>query len=44
MIGLATIGMHLEGLVRKQIFKGRLVEDVVCWATLKNDLQQRSES
>jgi RimJ/RimL family protein N-acetyltransferase len=41
---LATIGMHRERLVRKRIFKGGLVEDVVCWATLKNDWQQRSES
>jgi ribosomal-protein-alanine N-acetyltransferase len=34
---LASIGMRQEGLVRKRIFKGGLVEDVVCWATLRSD-------
>ena len=29
---LAAIGMQHEGLIRKRIYKGGLVEDVVCWA------------
>jgi [ribosomal protein S5]-alanine N-acetyltransferase len=41
---LADIGMYREGLVRKRIFKDGLVEDVVCWATLRSDWQQRLES
>jgi [ribosomal protein S5]-alanine N-acetyltransferase len=28
---LATIGMQQEGLVRKRVHKGGLVEDIVCW-------------
>ena len=34
---LATIGMLPEGLVRKRIYKGGLVEDIVCWAIARND-------
>ena len=32
---LATVGMHQEGLVRKRIYKGGLVEDVLCWAIVR---------
>ena len=38
---LAAIGMQREGLVRKRIFKGGQVEDVVCWGILRNDWQGR---
>jgi len=38
---LSAIGMQREGLVRKRIFKGGLVEDVVCWATLRSDWRGR---
>jgi ribosomal-protein-alanine N-acetyltransferase len=41
---LSAIGMQREGLVRKRIFKGGLVEDVVCWATLRSDWRRRVES
>jgi hypothetical protein len=41
---LADSGMHQEGLVRKWIFKGGLVQDVVCSATLKSDGRQRLKS
>jgi [ribosomal protein S5]-alanine N-acetyltransferase len=34
---LSAIGMRREGLVRKRILKEGLVEDVVCWATLRSD-------
>jgi RimJ/RimL family protein N-acetyltransferase len=34
---LATIGMKPEGLVRKRIYKGGLVEDILCWAIIRND-------
>jgi len=34
---LATVGMRREGLVRKRIYKGGLVEDVVCWAIVRSD-------
>lgn len=40
---LAAIGMQRDGLVRKRIFKGGLVEDVVCWSTVRGD-RQRLES
>lgn len=33
---LAAIGMRQEGLVRKRIFNGGLMEDLVCWATLRH--------
>jgi [ribosomal protein S5]-alanine N-acetyltransferase len=32
---LAAIGMQQEGLLRKRIYKGGLVEDVVCWAMIR---------
>jgi len=38
---LAGIGMQREGLVRKPVFKGGLMEDVVCWAILSSDWQRR---
>jgi [ribosomal protein S5]-alanine N-acetyltransferase len=38
---LADIGMQREGPVRKRVFKGGLVEDVVCWAILRSDWQRR---
>lgn len=41
---LATIGMRQEGLVRKRIFNGGLMEDLVCWATLKHDWQLTPDS
>jgi len=41
---LSTIGMQREGLVRKRIYKGGLVEDIVCWAMLRGDWQRRPES
>ncbi len=34
---LAAVGMRREGLVRKRIYKGGLVEDVVCWAIVRSD-------
>jgi RimJ/RimL family protein N-acetyltransferase len=34
---LAAIGMQPEGLVRKRIHKEGLVEDIVCWAIVRND-------
>ena len=37
---LSSIGMRREGLVRKRILKEGLVEDVVCWATLRSDWQR----
>jgi RimJ/RimL family protein N-acetyltransferase len=41
---LATIGMRQEGLVRKRIFNGGLMEDLVCWATVRHDWQQTPQS
>jgi ribosomal-protein-alanine N-acetyltransferase len=41
---LAGIGMQREGPVRKRVFKGGLVEDVVCWAILRSDWQRRMRS
>jgi ribosomal-protein-alanine N-acetyltransferase len=41
---LAAIGMRQEGLVRKRICNGGLMEDLVCWATLRHDWQQTPES
>jgi [ribosomal protein S5]-alanine N-acetyltransferase len=41
---LAAIGMQREGLVRKRIFKGGLMEDVVCWGILRSDWQGRMQS
>jgi ribosomal-protein-alanine N-acetyltransferase len=41
---LATIGMQREGLVRKRVLKGGLVEDVVCWAILRSDWQLRTKN
>jgi ribosomal-protein-alanine N-acetyltransferase len=41
---LSTIGMQREGLVRKRVHKGGLVEDFICWAILRSDWQPRSES
>lgn len=34
---LSTIGMRQEGLVRKRVLKGGLVENIVCWAILQKD-------
>jgi RimJ/RimL family protein N-acetyltransferase len=34
---LAAIGMQPEGLVRKRVYRGGLVEDIVCWAIVRND-------
>ncbi len=34
---LAAVGMQPEGLVRKRIYKGGLIEDIVCWAIVRND-------
>ena len=34
---LAAVGMRPEGLVRKRIYKGGLVEDVVFWAIARSD-------
>ena len=34
---LAAVGMQREGLLRKRIYKGGLVEDVVCWAIARSD-------
>ena len=39
---LAAIGMQPEGLVRKRIYKGGLVEDFVCWTIVSNDWRIRS--
>jgi RimJ/RimL family protein N-acetyltransferase len=39
---LTTIGMHRDGLVRKRIYKGGLLEDLVCWALARSDWQRRS--
>jgi len=36
---LAAIGMEPEGIVRKRIFEGGLMEDVVCWGILRSDWQ-----
>jgi [ribosomal protein S5]-alanine N-acetyltransferase len=36
---LATIGMRREGLVRKRTCNGGLMEDLVCWSTLRHDWQ-----
>jgi ribosomal-protein-alanine N-acetyltransferase len=41
---LAAIGMQREALVRKRVYKGGLVEDVVCWAILKSTWQRRTKS
>lgn len=41
---LSTIGMKQEGLVRKRVHKGGMVEDFVCWAILRSDWQPRLES
>jgi ribosomal-protein-alanine N-acetyltransferase len=41
---LSTIGMQQEGLVRKRIHKGGLVEDIVCWAILRSNWQSNMES
>ena len=41
---LSAIGMQREGLVRKRILKEGLVEDVVCWATLRSDWRRRLEN
>ena len=40
---LATVGMQQEGLVRKRVNKGGLVENVVCWAISRSDWQTRLE-
>ena len=40
---LSTIGMQQEGLVRKCVHKGGLMETIVCWALLQSDWQQRLE-
>jgi [ribosomal protein S5]-alanine N-acetyltransferase len=40
---LAAIGMQREGLVRKRIFKGGLLEDVVCWGILRGDWLRRKK-
>jgi hypothetical protein len=37
---LADIGMQREWLVRKPIYKGGLVEDVVCWAIAMGDSER----
>jgi RimJ/RimL family protein N-acetyltransferase len=39
---LAAIGMQREGLVRKRIFKGGQVEDVICWG-MRSDWQGRKK-
>lgn len=41
---LAAIGMQREGLVRKRIFKGGPMEDVVCWGILRRDWQGSIQS
>lgn len=41
---LAAVGMQPEALVRKRVYKGGLVEDVVCWAILKSHWQRRTKS
>jgi [ribosomal protein S5]-alanine N-acetyltransferase len=40
---LSAIGMRQEGLVRKRVHKGGLVEDIVCWAILRAEWQPRLE-
>lgn len=40
---LSAIGMRREGLVRKRFFKEGLVEDVVCWATLRSNWRRKLE-
>jgi ribosomal-protein-alanine N-acetyltransferase len=40
---LAAIGMRREGLVRKCICNGGLMEDLVCWGTRRHDWQQNPE-
>jgi ribosomal-protein-alanine N-acetyltransferase len=37
---LAGIGMEREGLVRKRVFEGGVMEDLVCWAILSSDWQR----
>lgn len=41
---LSSIGMQREGLVRKRVHKGGLVENIVCWAIWRGDWQTRPES
>ena len=41
---LAAIGMQYEGLVRKRIYKGGLVEDVVCWAITRKGFAVENSS
>jgi len=41
---LSTVGMQREGLVRKRVLKGGMVEDIVCWGILRSDRQPRLES
>lgn len=41
---LAAVGMQQEGLLRKRIFKGGMVEDVVCWATWRSERQRQVDS
>jgi ribosomal-protein-alanine N-acetyltransferase len=41
---LSAIGMQREGLVRKRLYKGGLVEDIVCWAMLRGNWQRRLQS
>lgn len=40
---LSAIDMQREGLVRKRIFKGGLVEDLICWATLRRNWRRKLE-
>jgi [ribosomal protein S5]-alanine N-acetyltransferase len=40
---LATIGMRREGLVRKCICNGGVMEDLVCWGTRRHDWRQHPE-
>jgi [ribosomal protein S5]-alanine N-acetyltransferase len=39
---LAAIGMQRDGFIRKRIFKGGPVEDIVCWGIWRSDWARKS--
>jgi RimJ/RimL family protein N-acetyltransferase len=41
---LFGIGMAREGLVRKRVFKGDLVEEVICWGTLRDSWNRQTSN
>lgn len=36
---LAAVGMQPEGLVRKRVYKGGLVEDLLCWGIARSEAE-----